>query len=308
MQWNTYGIEWMQRRSTSLSSKDRSNRKGSSSTKCTAVTSFLGLLSYYQKFLPNLATILHTLHDLLLKGKKWVWSIRCSQAVKTARQIFTTSTVLTHYEYTLLLGLAADTSSYRLRAVISHVLPNGTKQPIAFASRSVEERDYSYIDKDALGLIVGVYKFHTSLWEEVYFNYLIMDHKPFTTILGPKKGVPAVAAARMQQWAILLVAYNYTIKFVSTVEHGNADVLSCLPLPEEEDEQSSETRMCNIQHIEMLPVSSQEITQRDPIFNKVLLYCLRDSQCVFPKLLNLTAQKLLSSPWRRAVSCGEDVL
>ena len=81
--------------------------------------SFLGLLSYYQKFLPNLATILHPLHDLLLKGKKWVWSTRCSQAVKTAKQLLTTSTVLTHYDYTLPLRLAADASSYGLGTVIS---------------------------------------------------------------------------------------------------------------------------------------------------------------------------------------------
>ena len=78
--------------------------------------SFLELLSYYRKFLPNLATILHPLHDLLLKGKKWVWSTQCSQAVKTAKQLLTTSTVLTHYDYTLPLRLAA--SSYGLEAVI----------------------------------------------------------------------------------------------------------------------------------------------------------------------------------------------
>ena len=32
--------------------------------------------------------------------------------------------------------------------------------------------------------------------------------------------------------------YNYDIKFGSTVEHGNADALSRLPLPEGGDEQS----------------------------------------------------------------------
>ena len=44
---------------------------------------FLGLLSYYCKFLPNLAAIVQPLNDLMQKGKKWVWSSKCSQAVKT---------------------------------------------------------------------------------------------------------------------------------------------------------------------------------------------------------------------------------
>ena len=85
-----------------------------------------------------------------------------------------------------------------------------------------------------------------------------MDNKPLI-ILGPKKGVAAVAAARLQRWAILLGAYNYDIKFYFTVGHGNADALSCLALREGEDERSSETRMCNIRQIEMLPLSSQVI-------------------------------------------------
>jgi hypothetical protein len=42
---------------------------------------------------------------------------------------------------------------------------------------------------------------------------LITDHKRLTTILGPKRGVPAVAAARLQRWAIQLGAYNYDIEY-----------------------------------------------------------------------------------------------
>ena len=100
-----------------------------------------------------MATILHPLHDLLLKGRKWVWFTQCSQVVKTARQLLTTSTALTHYDYTLPLRRAADASSYGLGAVISYVLPNGTEQPIAFISRSLlkSERNYAYIEKEVLG-------------------------------------------------------------------------------------------------------------------------------------------------------------
>ena len=111
--------------------------------------SFLGLLSYYRKFLPNLATILQPLNDLLQKGKKWCWTAECSEAVKTARQLLTTSNLLVHYDPTLPLKLAADASSYGLGAVISHVMADGTEKPIAFASRSLlkSENNYSQIDK-----------------------------------------------------------------------------------------------------------------------------------------------------------------
>ena len=59
---------------------------------------------------------------------------------------------------------------------------------------------------------------------------LCTDHKPLTTILGPKKGIPPIAAARLQRWALQLAAHNYTIKFRPTKAYANADALSRLPL------------------------------------------------------------------------------
>jgi len=35
---------------------------------------------------------------------------------------------------------------------------------------------------------------------------------------------------RLQRWAIILIAYNFDIKYRSTTAHGNADALSCLPI------------------------------------------------------------------------------
>ena len=165
---------------------------------------------------------------------------------------------------------------------------DGTEKPIAFASRSLSksEKNYSQIDKEALGLIYGVRKFHMYLYGRKFT--LVTDHKPLTTILGPKKGVPAIAAARLQRWAILLGAYSYDIEFRSTREHGNADALSRLPLPGGANERPSETRLCNVRQIEMLPLTAQEIklaTRRDPILSKVVSHSLRGWPNHVPKVL-----------------------
>ena len=165
--------------------------------------SFLSLLSYYRKIFPNLAAILQPLNDLLRKDEKWSWSAACTESVNAAKELLTTSNLLTHYDPAKPIKMAADASQYGLGAVISHVFPNGEERPIAFASRSLSksEKNYSQIDKEALALVYGVQKFHTYLYGR-HFT-LITDHKPLTTILGPKKGVPAVAAARLQRWALL---------------------------------------------------------------------------------------------------------
>ena len=242
----------------------------------TKLRAFLGLLSYYRKFIPNLSTLIHPLNSLLQKHKKWNWTPECQEAFKKAKDAISSTSVLTHYDPALPLSLAADASAYGIGAVISHTLPDGSERPIAFASRSLTsaEKNYAQLEKEALSLIFGVKKFHQYLYGRK-FN-LITDHKPLTAILGPKKGIPSLAAARLQRWAVLLSAYQYEIHFKPTDAHGNADGLSRLPLPLQHPEPKTNLiSELNNQQLEALPVTASHIataTRKDNTLSKVLKY------------------------------------
>ena len=102
----------------------------------------------------------------------------------------------------------------------------------------------------------GVKKFHSYLYGRMFT--LVTDHKPLTTILGPKNKVPPLAAARLQRWALVLSAYSYDIEFRPTEAHGNADGLSRLPLSEMSSERaSSDAAVFNVSQLKSLPVTSQ---------------------------------------------------
>ena len=201
--------------------------------------SFLGLLNYYNKFMPNLASVVRPMYDLLHENKKWEWSAQCTESFKRAKDLLISPNVLVHYDPNLPIKLAADASSYGVGAVISHVMPDNSEKPIAFASHTLtkSERNYSQLEKEALGLIFGVKKFHTYLYGRKFV--LVSDHKPLTTILGPYKGVPTIAAAKLQRWALILSGYHYEIEFRPTKAHANADGLSRLPLPSDTQEIAS---------------------------------------------------------------------
>ena len=235
--------------------------------------SFLGLLHYYGKFIPNLSSVLYPMNSLLQVRCKWCWTPECSAAFETAKNLLTSAPVLAHYDPSLPIKIAGDASAYGIGAVLSHVFPDGSERPVAFASRtlSTSERNYAQIEREALSLVFAVQHFHQYLYGRQFI--LVTDHKPLLTILGPKTGIPSMIAARMQRWALTLSAYSYQIQFKPTQQHGNVDALSRLP--------------CNVQHstvdtlnftvgqILALPVTVERVeamTRQDPSLRCICSY------------------------------------
>jgi hypothetical protein len=235
--------------------------------------SYLGLLNYYGSFMPNLSTMLHPLHKLLRKGEKWEWSVKCQEAFDRSKEELSGTGVLVHYDEKKPVILACDSSAYGIGAVISHVMDNGTEKPIAYASRTLSsaERNYSQVEKEALGIVFGVKKFHKYLYGRKFT--LLTDHTALTTIFGPTRGVPTLAASRLQRWAILLSGYQYDIKYRKSSAHSNCDGLSRLPIISEEVEDSEDL----VSFIEDLPVEASVIanaTRKSPLLSKVIDFVL----------------------------------
>ena len=201
-----------------------------SPTNVTELKSYLRLLNCYGNFLPDLATTLHPLHDLLQKDRSWTWTEAYNRAFVKSKKQLQDSPLLVHYDLKKSLWLACDASPYGVGAVISHVMENGEEKPIAFASRTLKasECNYSQIEREALSIVFGVKRFHSYLYGRGFT--LLTDHQPLVTILGPKVGVPPLAATRMQRWSLILAAYQYEIEYRESAEHANADALSRLVL------------------------------------------------------------------------------
>ena len=232
--------------------------------------SFLGLVHYYGKFLPDLSTLLQPLNGLLKEDHQWVWSPKCTEAFQAAKELLSSAPVLAHYDPSVPLKMAGDASAYGIGAVISHVFADGKERPVAYASRtlSANERNYSQIEKEALALVFGVQKFHTYLYGRKFT--LVTDHKPLTTVLGPKHGIPSMAAACLQRWALLLSAYTYDIEFKRTQDHANADGLSRLPQGERQPPSTNSAFV--IGQIQALPVTAEMLeaaTRQDPILSQL---------------------------------------
>jgi hypothetical protein len=58
------------------------------------VRSFLGLVGYYRRFIPNFSKISKPITELLKKGTKYVWSKECNEAFQTLKKLLMTLLVL----------------------------------------------------------------------------------------------------------------------------------------------------------------------------------------------------------------------
>ena len=245
-----------------------------SPTNVTELKSYLGLLNYYGKFLPNLATTLHPLHDLLQKDRPWKRTEACERVFVKSKKQLQDSPLLVHYDLKKSLRLACDASPYGVGAVISHVMKNGEEKPFASRTLTASERNYSQIEKEALSIVFGVKRFHSYLYGRRFT--LLTDHQPLVTILGPKTGVPPLAAARMQRWSLMLAAYQYEIEYRKSAEHANADALSRL-VQASLEEQEEEEEVYLISYLEELPVTARDIaaaTRKDLVLARVYDFTL----------------------------------
>ena len=144
----------------------------------TELKSYLGLLNYYGRFLPNLSTTLAPLHYLLKKGTVFSWGKQQTKAFEASKQLLTSSKVLAHYDPKRELILTCDASAYGIGAVLPQKASEDNEHPIAFASRSLAhaETNYSQLDKEASAIIFAVKRFHQYIFGRTFV--IITDHRP----------------------------------------------------------------------------------------------------------------------------------
>ena len=133
--------------------------------------SYLGLLTYYGKFLPNSSTRLQSLYQLLAKDCQWKWAKAQEKAFQESKNLLQSSQLLVQFDPQLPI-LACDASAFVIRAVLAHRMPDG------YASRTLNkaERNYSQLEKEGLSCVFGVKHFYSYLFGHSF--ELVTDHKP----------------------------------------------------------------------------------------------------------------------------------
>ncbi|XP_055527892.1 uncharacterized protein K02A2.6-like [Wyeomyia smithii] len=243
--------------------------------------SYLGAINYYGKYIREMRT-LRQLDELLRESTSFQWTDIQQRSFDRFKEILQSPLMLTHFNPRLLIIVSADASNVGIGARIAHRFPDGSEKAVYHASRSLTpaESRYSQIEKEALGLVYAVTKFHRMIYGRQFV--LQTDHKPLLAIFGSKRGIPLYTANRLQRWAPTMLLYDFSIEYISTDHFGHADILSRLInshiKPDEEYIIASlkvEEVLCNIvcHSIEYLPITYKTIaeeTNQDRTLQKVI--------------------------------------
>ena len=189
----------------------------------TELRSFLGLCSYYRRFIANYSHVAKPLTRLTEKDQRFNWTSECSEAFGRLKHMLVTAPILAHPDFTKPFILDTDASNHAIGAVLSQKTGN-EERLIAYASRTLSksERKYCVTRKELLALVYFVKYFRHYLYGRKFTART--DHASLRWLMNFKNPEGQVA-----RWLEVLSTFSMAIEHRPGRLHGNADGMSRKP-------------------------------------------------------------------------------
>jgi hypothetical protein len=180
------------------------------------VRSFLGLVGYYRRFIPDFSKLVKPITNLLKSDTKFNWSSKCNDAFEQLKVLLTTSPVLAQSDIEKPFDVYCDASGSGLGCVL---MQEG--QVIAYASRKLRQHEEHYPTHDLeLAAVVHGLK----IWCYYLLGnicHIYTDHKSLKYIFTQSE-----LNMRQRRWLELIKDYELEIHYHPGKANMVADALS----------------------------------------------------------------------------------
>ena len=236
------------------------------------VRSYMGLVNFIGKFIPNFSTIIAPISSMLSKTAVYIWGEEQEEAFQTVLEEIRSPRILQHFDPLKETSIIVDASPVGLCAILVQ-----EEKPVLFTSRKLTqvEQRYSQTEREALSVVWACERLHFYVYR-IDFE-VVTDHKALEILYSPK-GKPA---ARILRWYIRLLPYSFVVKY-SPGRDNPADYFSWKPVSGSSEGETLATETeeyVNNILLDAVPnsISLQEVTiesLRDPVIQR-LVECIR---------------------------------
>jgi len=190
--------------------------------------SFLGLCSYYRKFVKGFSILAKPLYVLTENQTKFIWNKQCEDAFNRLKQALTSSPILSLPKEEGELILDTDASNFGIGAVLSQK-QDGVEKVISYFSRvlSRAEKNYCVTRRELLSIIESIKTFHHYLYGRKFL--VRTDHASLKWLLSFKD-----VEGQLARWMEKLQQYEFEVIYRKGKLHANADGLSRRPCAEDQ--------------------------------------------------------------------------
>ena len=190
------------------------------------VRSFLGLASYYRRFIQGFARIAVPLTQLLKKDTPWQWNESQEEAFVTLKKALTHYPILRAPDFSLPFIIQTDWSKEAIGAILCQQHPEG-EAVVAYASRrnSPSEQNYAPVEGECLAARWGIEYFRPYVYGR-HFT-LQTDQRALTWLMNTSG-----LHGHLLRWSLRLQHYDFSIEYRAGKKNANVDALSRLPQPD----------------------------------------------------------------------------
>ena len=162
------------------------------------VKRFLGMSSYYRRFIKDFSKVAYPLNQLMKKDALFEWTAECEKAFQALKYALVTSPVLHHADFSKPFFVETDGSGTGIGAVLEQKDNNNMFYPLAYASRglNVHEANYVIAEIEALAVVFGLRKFQH--WIDGHDTTVITDCSALKFLTNSVKP----ATGRLHRWAL----------------------------------------------------------------------------------------------------------
>lgn len=182
---------------------------------------FVGLVSYYRKFIKNFSQISASLTDLTKKNQRFKWTTAAQTAFDKLKTCLSQAPILIHPDFNKPFILSTDASDHALGGMLGQADETGIMRPIAFFSKKLSPTQckYTIMEKELLAIVQAVATFKHYL----YGRHFTIKCDNSALVQLSKLESPGNRIARCFAF---LSDYNYTFDLVKSEENFIADIFS----------------------------------------------------------------------------------